>query len=247
MKARRKAGLFHLSWVALMGATRMRSLIFCLLLTPAVQAEDLDAATAAVCPGLAAWVHQHRTAAKSIAQPADTGTDAALTAQLHNMAAEDQQARQAWITAGMSHPDPIVFNHVQVVDLRNVQALHHMIDAGGIPTQRRVGRDGLHDFWLLVQHADTDVPLQEQVLKAFSRDDSGVPRADLALLTDRVRDHQGRPQLYGTQFHFSGNEMAPAPIEDEAHVDERRAAMDLPPLADYACGLRVVYKFAPAK
>jgi hypothetical protein len=218
-----------------------------LLLTAAVQAQDLDAATAAACPGFAAWARVHGSTAKFIAESTVTGTDEVLKAQLHSMVAEDQQARLTWIAGGMTHPDPIVLNHVQVVDARNGKALHQMLDAGGMPTPARVGRQGMHDFWLLVQHADTDVALQERVLQALSSGDAGVPRGDIALLTDRVRGHQGRPQLYGSQFHFSGKDMVPDPIEDEAHVDERRAAMDLAPLADYACVLRVMYQAAPAK
>ncbi len=222
-------------------------IIAALLVTTPVQAQKLDAAFAAACPGFAAWTSLHSSTAKFIAASPTPGTDAALQAQLHNMVAADQQARLAMIAAGMNHPDPIVSNHVQVVDLRNLKVLHQMLDADGVPTPARVGRQGMHDFWLLVQHADTDVALQERVLQALSSGDPGVPRGDLALLIDRVRRHQGRPQLYGSQFHTSGNEMLPDPIEDEAHVDERRAAMDLAPLADYACMLRVIYKVNPAK
>lgn len=176
-----------------------------------------------------------------------TGTDAVLKAQLHNMVAEDQQARQAWIAGGMNHPDPIVFNHFQVVDLRNVQALHQILDAGGVPTPDRVGRQAMNDLWLLVQHADTDVPLQERVLRALSAEGSGVARGDIAMLTDRIRGHHGLPELYATGFHRSGTQMVPNPIEDEAHVDERRAKMDMPPIADYACVLRLAYKVPPPK
>jgi hypothetical protein len=223
------------------------AIMVCLLLTAAVQAQDPDVAAAAACPGFAAWARLHESTEKFIAESIVTGTDAMLKAQLHNMVAEDQQARQAWIAGGMSRPDPIVVNHVEVVDQRNLQALRQILEAGGVPTPARVGRQGMHDLWLLVQHADTDVPLQERVLQALATGDSGVQRGDIALLTDRVRGHEGRPQLYGSQFHLSAKDMVPDPIEDEAHVDERRAAMDLAPLADYACMLRVIYKVAPAK
>ncbi len=67
------------------------------------------------------------------------------------------------------------------------------------------------------------------------------------MLTDRVRVREGRPALYGGGLHLSGKEWVSDPIEDEAHDDERRAAMGLAPLADYVCLMRVMYKVGPAK
>jgi hypothetical protein len=48
-----------------------------------------------------------------------------------------------------------------------------------------------------------------------------------------VRTFSGLPQVYGTQFDWDERgEMRPRPIADESHVDERRAAIGLPPLAE---------------
>jgi hypothetical protein len=54
-----------------------------------------------------------------------------------------------------------------------------------------------------------------------------------AMLEDRIRMLEGRPQIYGTQFDWDENgEMSPYPaIEDREHVDERRRAAGLGPLA----------------
>ena len=58
-------------------------------------------------------------------------------------------------------------------------------------------------------------------------------RTDLPLLEDRVRMLDGEQQLYGSQL-TRGEDGKPMlwPIEDEAHVDERRAGVGLEPLAD---------------
>jgi hypothetical protein len=47
---------------------------------------------------------------------------------------------------------------------------------------------------------------------------------------------QGKPQVYGSQLTANANTKKYEfyTIEDEAHVDERRAAMGLEPMADYA-------------
>jgi hypothetical protein len=47
-----------------------------------------------------------------------------------------------------------------------------------------------------------------------------------------------RKQTYGTQFH---GKQEPAPIEDEAHVDERRKAVGLSSMAEYRRMMKKVY------
>jgi hypothetical protein len=164
------------------------------------------------------------------------------------MAAEDQRVRRAVIDAGGYAGRKSVPQEAQVmtVDQSNLKALHEIIARNGIPSRQQVGRAGIIALWTLVQHADTDVSIQEMALSAFAKDDSGLPREQIALLTDRVRIHQGKLQLFGTQFQ-GGQPMRPLPIEDDAHVDERRKTMNLPPLADYACMLRIAYGVGPSK
>jgi hypothetical protein len=54
------------------------------------------------------------------------------------------------------------------------------------------------------------------------------------LLEDRVALGEGRPQTYGSQLRTDGNGPLYVPaIADPDHVDERRAAVGLPPMADY--------------
>jgi hypothetical protein len=72
----------------------------------------------------------------------------------------------------------------------------------------------------------------EEALKA-----KDVVASNVAYLTDRVRLSQGLPQIYGTQWGFDNK---PQPIEDEAGVNARRAAVDLEPLEDYAAQMRSV-------
>jgi hypothetical protein len=94
-----------------------------------------------------------------------------------------------------------------------------------------------------VQHADWDTAFQNRCLtlvqQAFAEGDASGQ--SLALLTDRVRVHQGRPQLYGSQTRFVDHTVLVDPIEDEVHVDERRARLGLPPMAEYLKLLKEMY------
>ena len=68
-----------------------------------------------------------------------------------------------------------------------------------------------------------DSPLLERAAAAGEAE-----REWVAYLTDRVCVNEGRPQVYGTQMAHDEKGLAvPRPIEDEANVDRRRAAMGM--------------------
>ena len=135
------------------------------------------------------------------------------------------------------------------VDGANTKRMKAIVARYGWPGNSLVGQDGANAAWLLVQHADRDLAFQAQCLalmNAMATDE--VARPDLALLTDRVLVAQGKKQRYGTQFGGivgQPDSMTMKPTEDEAHLDERRAAMGLPPIAEYRERLRTVYAAPP--
>src|SRR5712691_1583135 len=60
-----------------------------------------------------------------------------------------------------------------------------------------------------------------------------VPPLQPAMLEDRIRTFEGRPQRYGTQFDWDADgELSPLPIEDPTGLDDRRRALGLGPLED---------------
>ena len=73
------------------------------------------------------------------------------------------------------------------------------------------------------------------LLKDLARDGSlfqGYHPLEVAMLEDRIRTFEGRPQRYGTQFDWDEHgRLSPLPLEDPAGVDARRRAIGLGPLA----------------
>jgi hypothetical protein len=116
--------------------------------------------------------------------------------------------------------------------------LGEILDEHGWPGFDLVGEDGSTAAWVIAQHADTYVELQEralELLRAAVADGQASP-GDLAYLEDRVAVKHGEDQLYGTQITCDAGNGPPVPqtpIADEANVDARRAEAGLPPLADY--------------
>src|SRR5437870_12291511 len=59
-----------------------------------------------------------------------------------------------------------------------------------------------------------------------------VSPLNVAMLEDRIRTFEGRPQRYGTQFDWDEHgRLSPLPLEDPAGVDARRRATGPGPLA----------------
>ena len=130
------------------------------------------------------------------------------------------------------------------IDVENTRQMKEIVEHIGWPTRSKVGGHASEMAWLLVQHADHDRAFQQlclDLMKAQSADE--VSPANIAYLEDRVRVGEGRPQFYGTQFYAdkAGN-FGPRPIEDPDHVDERRQAVGLQPLSEYARDVEQSYK-----
>lgn len=129
------------------------------------------------------------------------------------------------------------------IDTRNTERMKEIVAEIGWPTISKVGKGGAEHAWLLVQHADHDVAFQEHCLQLMKDSIDDVDPVDVAYLEDRVRVNQGKGQLYGTQFTQENNQHIPRTIEDEEHVDERRTALGMDPLAEQIAHMYEKYPF----
>ncbi|WP_242895221.1 DUF6624 domain-containing protein [Actinomadura litoris] len=127
-------------------------------------------------------------------------------------------------------------DHARGVDAANTRWLAALVAEHGWPRTDQVGEAAAHAAWLIAQHADA-APAQQQRFLTLMRQataDGQARPADLAYLEDRCRRNSERPQLYGTQVTITDDgEVVPAPLEEPQTVDDRRAAVGLPRLADY--------------
>jgi hypothetical protein len=119
------------------------------------------------------------------------------------------------------------------------------------PGRRLVDDDGEQAAWILAQRAVFDPGLQRRCLEMLEMAVAAgdAPPAHYALLLDRVRMADGRDQLYGSQFVRTedGNSVAPWPIEDAEHVDERRRRVGLAPLTEQAREMREQFQRRSAR
>lgn len=120
------------------------------------------------------------------------------------------------------------------IDEENTRWMKSVVDEQGWPTISMVGEEGSKAAWLLVQHADRDVKFQRKSLDLMlALPEEEVLAIDVAYLTDRVLVAEGKPQLYGTQFHVVDGKLEPRSIDAESKVDARRQKVGLSTLAEY--------------
>lgn len=127
-----------------------------------------------------------------------------------------------------------VIEKLQSEDRKNLRWLKDVVSRHGWPGKSLVGSKSAHFAWLLVQHADSDREFQQTCLTKMEALPKGdVEACDIAYLTDRILVGTGKKQKYGTQANLKDGKAVAAPIDDEEHVDERRKALGLEPLAEY--------------
>lgn len=106
----------------------------------------------------------------------------------------------------------------------------------GYPGYDLVGQDGANHFWLMVQHADSDIDFQSRVLEKLKIEveNKNADGSNFGLLTDRVKINKGEKQIYGTQVTYNAQGQAyPKPLLDSVNVNKRRAEVGLDPLEQY--------------
>jgi hypothetical protein len=161
----------------------------------------------------------------------------ALRKELLAMLVQDQAVRTGVAPPGDARTADELAADWDETDRRNTARMAEVLAQHGWPGWRLVGSDGAFAAWVLVQHADLDLPLQERGLELMTRAvaEGDADPSDHAYLVDRVRVAKGQDQVYGTQWgsDAEGNPQPRTPIEDEAMVDVRRSQVGLDTIDAY--------------
>jgi hypothetical protein len=163
-----------------------------------------------------------------------------LHEELLAMAGEDGAMRERLVEDGSLFDgyNPLM----AIVHRRNGDRLSEIVEAHGWPGRSLVGDDGADAAWLVLKHAIGDPGLQRRCLPLLELAAAGgeIPPWHFATLLDGIRFYEGRPQVYGSMFDWDDNgELAPWPIEQAEQVDQRRALVGLPPLAEQIQSVRM--------
>jgi hypothetical protein len=194
----------------------------------AVAAHDL--------PPDAGVFYESRLRAAKIKQSARTRApeNPGLVDQIERMSRVEQQVRQQ---------KDLNAAKLAETDARHALALQEILNRYGVPTYAMVGPQAADDFIIMIQHQPPR--FRQQVLpKLKSLVDAGqADPGSYALVYDLSQRDMGMKQLYGERLECqAGEAMHEAPIEDEAHVNQRRAELGLIRIELYA---RLVAEMMP--
>ncbi len=124
---------------------------------------------------------------------------------------------------------------IRTQDSLNLVSVTQIITQHGWPGKDMVGAPGNGTVWLVIQHAD--IAVQEKYIPLLKQSVLAGQSAGkhLALLQDRILVRKGEKQIYGSQIYRDKETKLYAihPIEEVETVDQRRAAIGLPPMDEY--------------
>jgi hypothetical protein len=145
------------------------------------------------------------------------------------LAAEDDRLRLRLEQDGSFFAEYSV--ELEGIHLRNSEKLASYVAEFGFPHISREGAAVCVAACKLVLRSISRPRFQRDclVLMREGLDRGEIPANYVALLEDRIRNYEGRPQLYGTNADWDGAcRRVITPVEEEASLNQRRAFMGLP-------------------
>jgi len=172
--------------------------------------------------------------------------DESLVKALLEMEARDQALR-AELTASRELDERY---HPRLEELHRAHAsrLRQMIAVFGWPGFTLVGEKGAQAAWRIALHSISEPAFMRQCrdLIDIASHAGDVPRWQFAIIDDRIRVYEGKPQRYGTQLRSGPNGLEPHPLENESRVNSMRMHAGLPPLAQTIAKARAAQAPVPA-
>ncbi|HET7812401.1 MAG TPA: DUF6624 domain-containing protein [Steroidobacteraceae bacterium] len=173
--------------------------------------------------------------------------DESLEKGLLEMEARDQALRAELASAGALlegyHP------RMEELHRANASRLRQIVAVFGWPGHAMVGENGARAAWRIAHNSISEPDFMRQcrdLIDAASQK-GDVPRWQFAMIDDRIRVYEGRPQRYGTQLRNGPEGLEPHPLENAARVNSMRMQAGLPPLAQTLAKARAQPQPTPAQ
>ena len=159
---------------------------------------------------------------------------AALRAELEAILETDQK-RRLLLNKADEKERAALWAEQNVIDKANQTRIDEIVKTHGWPGKKEFGSKAAVAAFVVVQHSTSEMMRRYLPILRKAMENGDADKSSFALLDDRIRMIEGRPQRFGSQVQGSPNSnMYFWQIEDEENVDKRRAEMGLEPLAEYA-------------
>jgi hypothetical protein len=147
------------------------------------------------------------------------------------MEARDQALHAELTASGVS--DDVYHPRLEELHRAHASRLRQIIAVFGWPGFTLVGERGALAAWRIALHSPAEPAFMRQCrdLIDLASHQGDAPRWQFAIIDDRIRVYEGKPQRYGTQLRNGPNGLEPHPLENDSRVNSMRMHAGLPPLA----------------
>ncbi|NSW93520.1 MAG: hypothetical protein HPY62_02295 [Bacteroidales bacterium] len=132
----------------------------------------------------------------------------------------------------------------KMINDNNLKELERLLVQKGWPRRSEVGPEAAAAAFFLLQHSNAEAQQKYiSLIEKCCRENEGNWQ-QYALLFDRMRMNQNKPQRFGTHTYLDPNAGSPNelyPLEDDSKVDEWRKEIGLEPLKDYLARIGIIY------
>lgn len=155
---------------------------------------------------------------------------------------DNDQAAREW-TKGMSSlsADEIVeyTTEMERVDSLNQATVFGILDKEGWPYH--LSEKANRAIWIVIDHSDLAYRSKYLGLVKEKAEEGVLDKTDYAILNDRVRMEEGKPQIYGTQIKMAATivdddiamQLCLWPVKNPAALDSLRSTVGLSPIKEY--------------
>ncbi|AFU98724.1 DUF6624 domain-containing protein [Simiduia agarivorans] len=153
----------------------------------------------------------------------------ALKSELKIRADKDQHLRKSW-KPGLKLSDDTILQDILALEKSNAVYIPDLLQKCGWPKKSVVGEDTALHIWLLVQHLDNHLHIQNQAaVKMWEAVAQGeASNGSYSALIDRNRRNSNLPQVYGFQTYNMKDRIEFYQIVTPGLIDERRKRIGLP-------------------
>ena len=127
------------------------------------------------------------------------------------------------------------------VSIANQNKIKQLYENYGYIGEKKVGEETATSFWVPIQHADNNIPFQQEMLKAMKKEieNGSKDNYHYAMLEDRVNVNLKKPQRFGSQVTYNdkGQAIPKIGLVDSTIVDSLRKAYNLPDFKEYYNGM----------
>lgn len=142
-----------------------------------------------------------------------------------------------------------LYTNMHEADSINLIQVEDIIEKYGWLGYKDIGDQANSTLFMVIQHSNLKTWQKYLPIMKDAVANGKAKSKELALLEDRLDLFEGRKQNYGSQifWSFTKKKYCILPLNDPDNVDKRRAAVGLPPLADYVSNWNIKWNIEEYK